>query len=335
MSCGRPTGPVPPMQLAAHGFVKYAFLVSKFMTKISGVSQRCQYCDKPFKLKKGRGRRAIYCTRRCRQRAYEANKISVPARILAPVATNITGTFFRPEDAEALFQRSGTRAKDGTEFGYVAEKLSLIAQRFIYEFRHGTAPTAGERQEWLRHLVSHGGAFLEDFGISGPFDALNDKAVTELLWSASAKKSRSLYHRQAIQKELGAATEPTEWHILRAGLRCVQLIMQQAKSSLDAAEPHRGANRTAPVNESNLVAGLQKLFTEAAGDQPRYIRVEFICAAALFIHNRCQHGRSDDGKRPLIEPTPPDAALEGLKRLGTKRSRVITRLRTVKKWQPK
>jgi hypothetical protein len=312
------------------------------MTKISGASERCQHCNKSFK-RKARGRRARYCTRSCRQRAYEARKSSVPARILAPVATSIAGTFFGPEDAEALFQG---RAKEGIDFGYIADKLSLIAEGFIYGSRRGTAPTPGDRQEWLRHIVSHARAFLEDFGLSGPFDPLNDKAVNELLLSASAKKSRSLYHRQEIQKELGAPAEPTEWHILRAGLRCVQMVMQQAKLGVDAAEPCKGTNRKAPGDEINLVAEFQQLFIGVTDDQRRYTishkretqggpLVDFICAAALLIHDRCQHGRSDDGERPLIEPAPDAALLKRLKFLGTKRWRVIRRLRAITKQQLK
>jgi hypothetical protein len=284
------------------------------------------------------------CGQACRQRAYEARKRAHthsdatahdnPAPRIAPlVITSREKPFFTPEDAEEVFKRIGPRER--IDFGSVAGTLDLIADNCVHASRRGTAPTAGEHQKWFQLVGCVARKLLVHFGVSGPLDHLDGNrtagAVNALLRAVPPNVSLDFYLRDMMAKEIKAPTTPSEWHTIRACLRGLQFLTHRTDLAADAMEKDKGASRTAPREEINLVAQLHPLYVEVTGDEGWYTTnlenetqsafVSLVSAVAAHIHNRLE----------IVDPPAPARLANGLKALSTSPRRIIKRIQQVRK----
>jgi hypothetical protein len=293
----------------------------------------------------------MFCGASCRQRAYEARRRAAhPAatpgithdtqvpRIASLLVTTTSHEqpIFTPEDVEALLQKIGKTPREGTDLDLVAENLTRIAEDCVDAHRRGTAPTAGEYHKRFSSIERHVSKSLEYFDLHGSLDHLNGNgtvnSVNALIRCVPANDRLDFYLRDKIAREIGASEVPSEWRALRVCLLSLQYVKHRLQLAVAQAQAGKGAPREVPPEEINLVAPVRDLYVEVTGDKNSYTNdpikdtqgsslVDFISGVAVHIHDHLAGA----------EPPAPADLRRNLKALGTKRRRIIERLRQIPK----
>jgi hypothetical protein len=324
---------------------------SSRMTKVSAVlttkgvyaRRRCRSCRQLFTPRPG-GRPALFCNASCKQRAYKVRKKErlrpdvrprpAQSRGAHPIVTSPKRSIFEPEDVKALFQKClGARPPEEADFGEIAEDLNLTALLYLSSGLRRSSPSAGADQKWFQGIAGHCKRLLAAIGLNGPPYYLENNETIHAVYRLGILLPPSGYYlRYKMAAEIGAPGLSSEWHIIRAGLLGLQMMMVCAECGAAIAGRDKGARRKTPPEELSLVAKLHELYTNVTGDR-RWVTtspddgtpggqfVEFVMAVAAHIHDNLD----------AMEPAAPTDLAKDLKSLSTSPRRINDRIRRVRK----
>jgi hypothetical protein len=187
------------------------------------------------------------------------------------LATHIVGRFFKPADAQTIFQKIGSSGiQEGTDFAEIADQLDFIAQSYVSAYRRTMTATAGELQEWFRDLEHLAKDLLATCGVQGTLDPLTSNAVNLLLYTVPTDVGIGFNLRSALRAETHSPEVPSEWQTIRVALRSLQFLAHRARIAIVELEDKKGAHRKARTEEIYLVSALDHLYFEVTGERRSY-----------------------------------------------------------------
>jgi hypothetical protein len=345
-AAGRGPGRAPGRGLTLNLSSRHLWVMTKVrqiaVTKAAVLRQRCQQCRKRFTAKTG-GRPAMFCSASCRQRAYEERKrarsdtwpltkrSSWAPRTAGVIAGSWEGQCFEPADAEAAFQKTGEKAREGTDFDHVAERLNIMAGACVSVSRQRTAQTERELHRSFRQIEKLTGRLRECFGLTRSFDTLvNNDIVNKLIVCVPPDDRRARLLRTHVAREIGAPGTPLgERRVFHIGLWCLQLMEHCA--GLPARAP--AATCEPPREDIILVSELHKLYVDVTGDsrwQTTQISGDRIVPGGPFVRLVMAVAAHISACLLVVKPPPPASLAKNLQALSKLPRRVGNRIRAVR-----
>ena len=119
----------------------------------------------------------------------------------------------------------------------------------------------------LRNLATD---LLAACGMNGTLEPVTSNAVNVLLYTVPTDAGIGFNLRSALRAETHSPEVPSEWHTIRAALRCLQFLEHRARLAIVELEDKKGAHRKARTEEIDLVSALDHLYFEVTGQRRSY-----------------------------------------------------------------